>query len=239
MRGLIQVVQSVGYVSGALPLLACLALSAKGRRTPLDGWLLAWAFAVSFLMDTVMLQLAHFGIPNWFVTYFGYPVQFGILLVAVTRARSLKTALLVLLVLVAVASGMRDTLDRPETFVRICAGTLVCGLIWGQAVFRPYRWALWLYCGVEIPFILLMGNIAPRDPNWLLVWMAYQGVRVTATCFLFHGLVRKEASHGTPHSTHRGRSPLDREYRLGLSARGGNGHLRDHRAPVVAQTAKG
>jgi hypothetical protein len=185
------------YAAEAIPLAVCLALALRRIPPPVDLVLIAGAFFVSFLMDTLSYQLNHGHQNTWWVGYVGYPLQFGLLLAVVAQHRPLRAIVLGGLAVGAAASVLRGTLDAPETFVRVVGGLGVCFLVWGVPSLVRVRSVLWTYCGLTIPFVLSMGLLATTDPHWLTAWTAYQLLRLIALLGMTWVLVRKEVRiHG-------------------------------------------
>lgn len=218
------VIEPFAYLSAAVPVFVCMA---RWRDIPLHGKGIVAAFLVSFLMDTVGMQYAHFRQPNSWLGYYGYPLQFGILLGVVAVQRPLRRAALWLLFVVAVASLFRGTLDQPETFVRCAGGVLVCGLAWGVKEFGLYRRALFVYAGATIPLVIARGV-----QDTLPLWAGYQGLRIVAAVLLVHALTRKEVAH-EGHSVRV--DSISGKHRARIPGRRWNDYLGHH---PVAQAAK-
>jgi cell division protein FtsB len=166
----------VAWVAGLLPLVAC-ALAVLSGKTPSTGAvLLSVAFAVSFVADSLSKLLLMANLPNLWPSYIGGPLQFALLLLAVTSRQSRIVAGFFLL-LVAV-SILRGPFSTPETAVQIVAGAWVALVAWRSPRVIDYRDPIILYCAGTLPFLLILGMHEPAPGLWLRAWAAYQGVRV-------------------------------------------------------------
>jgi hypothetical protein len=181
----------------AAPLVVCFILQRLGKSPNTDAWLISLAFGLSFVMDMLMYQLVHFRLtPTWWVTYLGYPLQFGILLGVAAQYREARVVFLSLLGVVALSSILRDTLSRPETYTSALGGAAVSFLFWGVPHLRRFRWPIWLYGAFTIPSVWLMGRIPLSEPAWFAPWIAYKFLQLAALVLLLWTLVRKEVEHG-------------------------------------------
>lgn len=215
MSPLIPVLQYAGYYAAAVPLAVCvwLGFRTKDRDPSRDAWLLSLGFFISFMADTIAHPLAQAGLNTWWLSYVYAPVQFALFVAVVAQHRTLRSIVLVGVVLLAIQSVWRDTLHSPETFVRVTGGVLVCFLLWGVQTLRCYRAPLWIYCGLTFPLLLAMGNLPTTDPRWLWIWAGYQLLRVTALALMTWTLVRKEVAYGGPRKFQSGRPD---QFSLGL-----------------------
>lgn len=186
----------VAYWTAALPLLLWLIRAWKSKATNDDAGCVALAFFVSFLIDSVMMQLGFYKLNNWWVQYIGYPIQFGILIGCLVRFHTKRVLALGFLTLVAIAAALRGTLDKPETMTCVLGGAAACFLVWGVEPMKRYRWPIWLYGGLTIPAILTMGKLDVTDPAWLNVEAVYHVLRLLAYGWLTVAVVREGVVHG-------------------------------------------
>jgi glucan phosphoethanolaminetransferase (alkaline phosphatase superfamily) len=197
---LLTLAEQSGYWASVLPLLACLVMGTRGRDPIPDVWILSVGLAVSFFVDTVAADLAARGLSTWGLTYLLAPIQYGVLLLAVTRHRPVFVLFLVALVALAVASTARGPLTAPETVVEVVGGLVVGWLALGREDL-PHRRALWTYCLGLAPLLILLAAV-PRDrPAWLSIWVAYQAVRVLALVWLTGGILQG-ATNGRTNDRH-------------------------------------
>jgi hypothetical protein len=169
-------------------LVAC-ALAVLSGKTPSTGAvLLSVAFAVSFVADSLSKLLLMANLPNLWPSYIGGPLQFALLLLAVTSRQSrIVAGFFMLLVAVSILRGPFST---PETAVQIVAGAWVALVAWRSPRVIDYRDPIILYCAGTIPFLLILGMHEPAPGLWMRAWAAYQGVRVMALAFMAVLLLR-------------------------------------------------
>lgn len=185
MRLLLWVVASVAL----LPLVGCLGVRAIRRPVSSEAWWVAGACAVSFVADVVMwwlVQRQHHPVNGW-VGYVAYPLQFSLLVCAVTTDRSSRWIAITAIAIMTVASSalplglwVSQGLVHlpPETLVRLVGGFLV-GLLLSApetAVEVRCRRPVLLYALGCLPFILGMGMLPRPSTEW---WGAYGGYQVT------------------------------------------------------------
>jgi hypothetical protein len=195
------VLSYLSYWSSILPLLACAVLYLVKRPASSDAWLLSAAFFVSFIADSLAAALAQQGINNWWLSYAFAPLQFGLLLYVVSARTDVRNVALIGLLLLAIASVTRGTLDAPETFVKVIGGALV-GLLVLHGPVRRFRGPVLLYCMGAIPWLLAMGAVPREQPAWFWLWVAYLITRITALGWMVRALTRptltvEEVRHGS------------------------------------------
>jgi len=187
------------YWSSVVPLFVCLILWASGKNPIQEAWLISAAFLVSFVADSFAAVLALQGANNWWLSYLFAPLQFGLLIAAVTERRDVRTVALIGLGMMAVVSLTRGTLDSPETFVKVIGGAVV-GLLVFDGAARRYRVPLLLYCLATAPWLLAMGAVPREHVAWLWIWAAYLLTRIAALGWMARVLVRPvltlEVEHG-------------------------------------------
>src|SRR5688500_4321128 len=155
----------LSYWGSILPLLACAVLALLGRARSADAWLLSAAFFVSFIADSLAAALAVQGTNNWWRSYAFAPLQVGLLLYVVSTRGDVRNVALIGLMLLAVVSVARGTLEAPETFVKVIGGAVV-GLLIIEGPVRRFRGPVLLYCMGAIPWLLAMGAIPRERPAW-------------------------------------------------------------------------
>ena len=226
------VLQQVGYYAAILPLALCFLLFCFHRDPIPDAWLLSAVFAISFLADTVMRHLAVIGGNNWWVGYFVYPVQFGILISVVAQHRRVRILLLALLLGLALTSAAlmlmfvlhnKKLMIPPEAVVRVAAGIMCAVLVIGVPNLSRFKWPVLLYGVGCIPGIWGMVAIPRTDPEWLWPWSAYQVVRLAAVGWLAYAVLQPHLLEVTdgPRTTQAGGAPVLDTDRFGLRPLGG------------------
>lgn len=167
--------QELAHWAGALPLVACAILALRRRLPSPDARLLALAFFTSFLTDAIAARL---GAPNLWLTYINAPLQFGLFLTVIAPVEHRRLVWAGFGLVVAV-SLLRNTWGAQETVIEALAGAWVCLVAYRHRT--VYRLPVLLYCGLAIPFLLVMGFAAPSITGpWIIAWVGYQAVRITA-----------------------------------------------------------
>jgi hypothetical protein len=176
-------------VAAALPLLACLLMR---RNTERAAWLIAAAFAVSLAMDLALYAFRSPAQGNAWVGYLGYPLQFGLFVVAVAKDAPARWIGLMAVLFMAVGSSAVVTamtlagkgIVPQELFLRILGGIGIAGLVHENAFLRRYAGPIVLYVVGCLPFVLAMVAIPRIEPVWLWVWGGYQAVRLAALLWM-------------------------------------------------------
>ena len=214
-----------------LPLTACFLVASAGllmrwEGPEPDGWILAVAFSVSFVIDAFADRLALAGLNNHWLMYVGAPVQFGLFMAVFTPGKARRIAAAAF-GLVVILSWLRNTFLSPETIIRTLAGTWVAFVAWKHT--SRFRGPVLVYCGLAIPFLLAMGFFTPSLTGpWVYAWVPYLVIRMIALAWMSGLLI---LSPEAPDARVRGPAAIggpvharDRAYDSG----------RDHRHPVFA-----
>lgn len=224
----LDVIRYVGHFAGALPLatfgvLAAIALARKRAGPGPEAWQIATAFFVSFVVDSIALEMLNAGMNNHMLMYIGAPLQFGLLVLAF-RPEHFARAVGLMLVLTVISTLDAASLASPEALVATAAGAWVGWLAYRSD--SPYRWPVMIYCAAAVPLIVMATTTPATTGPWIVAWIAYQAMRVSAlvlmsAVLLFPGLMeaardhvgRARATGGTGPVARRARAAADRERR--------------------------
>ena len=183
-----EIVQWVVHYAALLPVLAVAWAALRGRvpRGPVR--LLAAAFALSWVADSVGAKLQAVGQPTLWVTFILAPVQYALILLAV-RPASFRRTVWLFFGLVVLASWAGGDWSGIEIMVHVVCGAWVCLVIARQPDLEHVRTAVLVYCGLAIPWLLTMGFADPYGIVWPVAWYGYQTVRIAALAMLGYFVV--------------------------------------------------
>lgn len=174
----------VAHWSAGVPLALLLVLGARGRAFGAPGWLVAVAFATSFIADSLRSIT---GIPFVAQPYY-LPLQFALFALAVSVGRPwLGDAIATLAVVGAAASALLPM--GPDVWVRVVGSIIVLAL----AKDTSLAWPMFAYCGLGTAFYLWMlthGADVDAARPW---WYAYQASRLTAFGLFGRAAWRRDA----------------------------------------------
>jgi hypothetical protein len=166
----------IAHQAGLVPVIAALT---QWQRTPRPYRLVAGAFAVSWIADS----LSHYTSGSWGgIDYVWLPIQFALVLMAVKPDLLLLWALM----LTAMASWLMSA-PGPDWLLTLVGSLLVLFHARGRIAVP-----LWLYFGAgSIAYSGMLATMSDVLPAWYL----YQGCRLTAFgAFVF--MLHREASDG-------------------------------------------
>lgn len=195
----------VAHWASLVPLLVCVVVWMRSHYSEHipepNAWLLAGAFAVSFVADQVGARLQAHHMNNWWVIHVYAPLQFSLFLVIVTRRFPVQVLGVFLLVLIGVLSILRGPLTEPETMVHVIGGLLVAWLVYDSQPMRRYRSAVMVYGLGTAPCLLALAVLDWSSVWWWPTWGAYQAVRLVALGLMVRALwtaptLRLEVSNG-------------------------------------------
>jgi hypothetical protein len=163
----------VAHWGAAVPLALMFLLRVSGRKFPAVFWIVAIAFAVSFIADTVRKVT---GVPFIARPYYP-PIQFALFALAVSIGRRwLGDAVALLAVSAVIASPL--LLAGLDVWVRGLGAVIVLGLMALHET--PLVWTLIVYCGFATAFWLWMQQYGTDYYAARPWWYAYQGARLAA-----------------------------------------------------------
>jgi len=176
--------QWAGWFAPLVPVAVCLAVRGRGPNAVL----LACAFCVSFVADTMGAVYANAGVNTWWLGYVYAPIQFSLLAAIVIEDRAVRHAAVLSIVALGTVSALRGTVEAPETVVRVIGGVAIAWLA-GHHVSR-YRRPVQLYCAGAAPLILVMASVPRTAAVWPVAWGLYQGLRIFALVWLAWAILR-------------------------------------------------
>lgn len=180
-------VHEVAHQMSLLPIVAVLAAACFGRRVPAPVWLLACAFGVSWLGDSLQNYLGGAFKAN----YAWLPLQFCFAYAAVLHGK--KERDLVLFAVLAVAAlSFTASFPRPE-FLLNTAGSI--GLLLYTGTRSHYLTApVWLHFGLgTCAYLMMAGRIGGL--GFGEAWWAYQACRLAAIVALISITIIHSSHH--------------------------------------------
>ena len=163
----------VAHQAGLIPLVAMLLW---GRSLPGPWWLVASAFAVSWVGDSAQ-ELSGGG---WAAWYWFLPLQLALAWAAFTESALERVGGLAFFTILGASSAAltAPSLDWMATTV----GSLA--VLWAASRDEsPMRWPVALYFGAgTVAYLLLVTALdsASGVADWMPYWYAYQGARMSA-----------------------------------------------------------
>lgn len=160
-------VVAVSQVASNMALLPLGWLVLKGRKLDIAWWLLAGAFAVSWLADTAA---------NWFDPWIigaVYPVSQAAIVAAVFLDRRNTLKLILILLLVGVVDVFWKGVDSPDILLRTVAWLSIVGIAYPLKQLGTLRVSLLVSFGVG----WLAWMWYAMNPGWPS-WIGYQSVRL-------------------------------------------------------------
>lgn len=163
----------VAHQVGLIPIVAMLIL---GRGLPVSYWTLAFAFAMSWLGDSIARGFGG----SWVAVYWWLPAQFALVLLALLPPTKLRLWMLALLA-AALASAVVSW-PRPDWLLTLVGSAFVLWHARGDCAVP-----LWIYFGAGT--VAYMGMIVTLGTDrFMPAWYAYQACRLVAACS-FVGIV--------------------------------------------------
>lgn len=154
-------------VAHQIGLLPGIAMAIFGRKLPARYWLLAAAFSVSWLADS----LAKYLDGSWTASYVWIPIQMALVLVALLEDPMRRLFAVTSLAVVAFGSAALSW-PGPDVLVTLGGSVAVLALASGPAVVPLY-----LYFGAgSVSYLWMIGHLDDVLPGWY----AYQASRLSA-----------------------------------------------------------
>jgi hypothetical protein len=172
------VIFDVAHQIGLIPI-ALLLLLRRNASRPL--WLVAFAFAISWIGDSV----SHYTGGSWAPTYFWLPLQFALVLWAVLPKEGRLMWMAVLLFTTALSWLL--TGPSPEWLVSVLASVVV--LVYAR---EQMAIPLWIYFGAgTAAYCWMIASIG--DGDIMAQWYLYQSCRLLA--FIAFGWIALSRPH--------------------------------------------
>lgn len=167
------------HQAALLPLIAMMVL---GRKVGAAWWLLAVAFAMSWVGDSFAFYLDG----AWAASYSWLPVQFALALVAFLSEPMYRLVAFVGVLLLTVTS-IQISAPGPEWVLTLGASAALMAVAQG-----PLTWPVMVYFGFgSLAYLVMVSEIGGA---FLPAWYAYQGCRMVAYALFLGLLVRERRS---------------------------------------------
>ena len=178
----------VAHQAGLVPLVAMVLL---GRRLSMEWWLLALAWSVSWVADSV----THFAGGAWFVSHLWLWLQF-VYVLAVFMAPSIHRAMAMSAVVLMAMSSAQLSAPGPDWLLTSGGSALILTAAW-RAEGRGAALALpaFVYFGLgSIAYLWMVSRMG--SPEFSPAWQTYQACRLLAF-LLFVVIVIRERGRGS------------------------------------------
>lgn len=161
-----------------LPMAALLVLHCTGRARDLSWWLLASAFAVSWIADSLVLSWPPNARAGWMIAAIYPAMQASIVGAVLIGRRTRAIGFAVVAHLAAFASILLHGVEGPEYASRILAWGTIAVVAWRFWQLGALRTALLIYFGGGLVTWIV-------HTEWLVVatWWPYQGSRLVGLCW--------------------------------------------------------